>query len=225
MDKLSLDAEERARMPGYRDEAVLRHFDAPEALSTRFYEVRAKSILNRVPEASEMPFRWTINPYRGCTHACSYCMSGDTQILMADGRTTAMREIRVGDLVYGTTRADTHRKFAITTVLDKWSSLEMAHDVRLEDETRLIASGRHRFLTSRGWSHASGAGGGEPQRPHLDLKSRLLGLGGLVDPPSLDSDYRQGYLCGVVRETVACFGTGEPATTAGHTSRTASAWL
>jgi len=75
---LSLDAEERARLPGYRDEAVVRHFDAPEALSTRFYEVRAKSILNRVPEASQMPFRWTINPYRGCTHACAYCFARPT---------------------------------------------------------------------------------------------------------------------------------------------------
>src|SRR5664279_4525767 len=76
---LSLDTEERTRLPGYRDEAVVRHFDAPEALSTNFYEVRAKSILNRVPEASQMPFRWTINPFRGCTHACAYCFARPTQ--------------------------------------------------------------------------------------------------------------------------------------------------
>ena len=44
----------------------MRTFDAPEALDTRFYEVRAKSALNKVPNASRMPFRWTINPYRGC---------------------------------------------------------------------------------------------------------------------------------------------------------------
>ena len=54
-------------------EAVVRHFDAPEALDTRFYEVHAKSALNRVPKASRMPFPWTINPYRGCSHACVYC--------------------------------------------------------------------------------------------------------------------------------------------------------
>jgi DNA repair photolyase len=70
--------EERARLPGYRDEAIVRHFDAPEALETRFYEVRAKSILNRVPEASQMPFKWTINPYRGCSHACVYCFARPT---------------------------------------------------------------------------------------------------------------------------------------------------
>ena len=56
-----MQVEERARLPGYRDEAVVRHFDAPDSIPTRFYEVRAKSILNRVPEASQMPFRWTIS--------------------------------------------------------------------------------------------------------------------------------------------------------------------
>jgi DNA repair photolyase len=75
---LETDVEQRASLPGYRDEAVVRHFDAPDAISTRFYEVRAKSILNRVPDASQMPFRWTINPYRGCTHACNFCFARPT---------------------------------------------------------------------------------------------------------------------------------------------------
>jgi DNA repair photolyase len=75
---LSTESEQRARLPGYRQEAVVRHFAAPEAISTRFYEVQAKSILNRVPEVSRMPFRWTINPYRGCSHACAYCFARPT---------------------------------------------------------------------------------------------------------------------------------------------------
>ena len=72
----------------------MRRFDAPEALDTRFYEVHAKSALNRVPERSRMPFPWTINPYRGCSHACTYCAWGDTAVLMADGRTRELRHIR-----------------------------------------------------------------------------------------------------------------------------------
>jgi DNA repair photolyase len=70
--------EERARLPGYRDSAVVRHFEAPGSVQTRFYEVRAKSILNRVPEVSQVPFKWTINPYRGCTHSCRYCFARPT---------------------------------------------------------------------------------------------------------------------------------------------------
>jgi DNA repair photolyase len=75
---LTTNEQERARLPGYRDDAVVRHFEAPGSVPTRFYEVRAKSILNRVPEAFRMPFRWTVNPYRGCTHACVFCFARPT---------------------------------------------------------------------------------------------------------------------------------------------------
>jgi DNA repair photolyase len=77
-NNLTVESEERARLPGYREDAVVRHFEAPGSIQTRFYEVRAKSIINRVPEASRMPFRFTINPYRGCTHACSWCFARPT---------------------------------------------------------------------------------------------------------------------------------------------------
>lgn len=75
---LSIEREEQRRLPGYRDEAVVRRFDAPEALETRFYEVRARSVLNRVPEKSRMPFRWTVNPFRGCSHGCEFCFARPT---------------------------------------------------------------------------------------------------------------------------------------------------
>ena len=77
-DELRVDEEQRRVLPGYCEPAAVRTFDAPEALDTRFYEVRAKSILNRVPERSAMPFRWTVNPYRGCSHACVYCFARPT---------------------------------------------------------------------------------------------------------------------------------------------------
>jgi DNA repair photolyase len=77
-NNLTLSEEEQRRLPGYRDEAIVRRFEAPEALQTRFYEVRARSVLNRVPKQSRMPFRWTINPYRGCSHACAYCFARPT---------------------------------------------------------------------------------------------------------------------------------------------------
>jgi len=77
-DDQRIDAEETRALPGYREPAAVRTFDAPEALDVRFYEVRAKSALNRVPKASAMPFRWTVNPYRGCTHACTWCFARPT---------------------------------------------------------------------------------------------------------------------------------------------------
>jgi DNA repair photolyase len=77
-DGQTVEADERARLPGHAGTAVIRRFDAPEALETRFYEVRAKSALNRVPAKSRVPFEWTVNPYRGCSHACLYCFARPT---------------------------------------------------------------------------------------------------------------------------------------------------
>ena len=48
----------------------------------RFYEVQAKSVLNKVPPMSQMPFRWTVNPYRGCTHACVFCFARPTHTFL-----------------------------------------------------------------------------------------------------------------------------------------------
>ncbi len=71
--------DQEQRLPGLGDAgAVVRTFDAPEALDTRFYEIRAKSVLNRVPGATKLPFGWTVNPYRGCSHACCYCFARPT---------------------------------------------------------------------------------------------------------------------------------------------------
>ena len=198
-DDLTLDGGQQRRLPGYRDEATLRRFDAPEALETRFWEVRARSILNRVPEQSRMPFRWTINPYRGCSHACTYCASGDTRVLLADGRTRPLADIEIGAEIYGTVRTGAHRRFVVTRVLDKWSSIKPAFAVTLEDGTELITSEDHRFLTARGWKHVIGTGSGRHQRPHLTPNSKLLGTGGCVAPPVVDDDYRRGYLRGVIR--------------------------
>ncbi|MEU2226983.1 Rv2578c family radical SAM protein [Streptomyces sp. NPDC018347] len=60
------------------DTVATRTFDTPEFNGITFHEVRARSVLNRVPGASRMPFEWTVNPYRGCSHACVYCFARRT---------------------------------------------------------------------------------------------------------------------------------------------------
>ena len=77
-ESLTEDGSAQQPLPGYREQAVVRRFEAPEALDIRFYEVHARSALNRIPAASQLPFRWTVNPYRGCTHACAYCFARST---------------------------------------------------------------------------------------------------------------------------------------------------
>jgi DNA repair photolyase len=76
---LAIDAPEPAgalplSMPG----AVVRTFDSPGFSGMTFYEIQARSIISRVPAASRMPFDHTINPYRGCSHACRYCFARNT---------------------------------------------------------------------------------------------------------------------------------------------------
>jgi DNA repair photolyase len=198
-DNLKVDTQEARSLPGYREPAAIRTFDAPEAMDVRFYEVQAKSILNRVPKASRMPFRWTINPYRGCTHACAYCTWGDTPILMGDGRTKRMADVREGDYVYGTVRKGHYRRYTVTEVFAHWSTIKPAYRLTLEDGTELIASGDHRFLTHRGWKHVTGAQCGPATRPHLTLNDQLLGTGALAEAPEDAPDYRRGYLCGLIR--------------------------
>jgi len=164
-----------------------------------FLEVRAQRVINPVPPQSRMSFRFTINAYRGCSHACSYCMGGDTPILMADGRPKPLADLRIGDRIYGTERRRTYRHYVITEVLDHWSMVKPAYRVVLEDGTELITSGDHRFLSDRGWKHVTGRECGRHRRPHLTVNNKLMGTGAFAAPPEHDTDYRLGYLTGMIR--------------------------
>ncbi len=186
------------RLPGVGDGAVVRSFDAPEAMGINFHEVRARSALNHVA-GGRFGFDWTINPYRGCAHACAYCLVGETPILMADGTTRPLHDVRVGDAIYGTVRRGAYRRYEITRVRAHWTTRKAAYRVLLEDGTELIASGDHRFLTRRGWKYVLGAEQGPRQRPHLTLNSKLMGFGSLGPAMETSDEYRRGYLCGMIR--------------------------
>ncbi len=58
-----------------------RTFDTPHFRGIEFIESEAKSILNRVP-GNRLPFNWTINMYRGCTHACAFCFARSTHTFL-----------------------------------------------------------------------------------------------------------------------------------------------
>jgi DNA repair photolyase len=58
---------------------VVRSVQTPEFAGITFHEVLAKTALNHVPGASRaLPFAWTVNPYRGCSHSCVYCFARNT---------------------------------------------------------------------------------------------------------------------------------------------------
>lgn len=66
-------------LPGLaRLDDLVRTVRTPEFAGITFHEVMAKSALNKIPAGGPMPFGWTINPYRGCSHACVYCFARPT---------------------------------------------------------------------------------------------------------------------------------------------------
>jgi len=124
-----------------------RHVGRGEFRGMTFLHVRARRVVNTLPRSGRLPFRHTINAYRGCSHACSYCLAADTPVLRADGTSVPIRSVRAGDELAGTDG----RRVVVSTVLDRWVVDQPAFRVTLGDGTVLVASHHHRFLTGRGW--------------------------------------------------------------------------
>jgi DNA repair photolyase len=53
-----------------------------EGHNVEYFTLPAKSLLNRCVSGRQMPFTWTINPYRGCEFACKYCYARYTHEFM-----------------------------------------------------------------------------------------------------------------------------------------------
>ncbi|BBY84115.1 Rv2578c family radical SAM protein [Mycolicibacterium pulveris] len=65
-------------LPGLQRIGFVRSVRTPQFDGITFHEVLCKSALNKVPKASQLPFRYTVNGYRGCSHACRYCFARPT---------------------------------------------------------------------------------------------------------------------------------------------------
>ena len=170
----------------------------PDSIATQVRPEPARTIISR-NDSPDIPFEQSINPYRGCEHGCIYCLSGETEILMADGSVKPLAMVRVGDWIYGTAREGWYRRYRRTQVTAHWSVIKSAYRITLEDGTELIAGGDHRFLTERGWKYVTGAEQGRERRPHLIVNDKLMGTGGFARAPGHDIDYRKGYLTGMIR--------------------------
>lgn len=66
-------------LPGLQRIGLIRTVRTPQFEGITFHEVLCKSALNKIPEgAAVLPFRYTVNGYRGCSHACRYCFARPT---------------------------------------------------------------------------------------------------------------------------------------------------
>ncbi|WP_421840347.1 Rv2578c family radical SAM protein [Mycobacterium sp.] len=65
-------------LPGLQRTRFVRSVRSPHFAGITFHEVLCKSALNKVPDAAALPFRYTVNAYRGCSHGCRYCFARPT---------------------------------------------------------------------------------------------------------------------------------------------------
>ena len=61
--------------------------EAPPAELTVYEETTTKTVLSK-NDSPDLPFSWSFNPYRGCTHACAYCYARPTHQYLGFGAGT-----------------------------------------------------------------------------------------------------------------------------------------
>jgi DNA repair photolyase len=146
----------------------------PPPLATTVSAEHAKSIISR-NDSPDIPFEQSINPYRGCGHACVYCLLGDTNILMAAGHSKRLGDLEIGDEIIGTARRGFLRRYVTTRVVAHWATRKLAYRLTLRNGTAITASADHRFLSDRGWKFVMGSQDEGRRGAHLTVGDQLLG--------------------------------------------------
>lgn len=100
-----------AALPGLERSGLIRSVRTPQFDGITFHEVLCKSALNTVPDAAALPFRYTVNAYRGCSHACRYCFARPTHEYLdfdygADFDTQVVVKVNIADVL----RRELHRR-------------------------------------------------------------------------------------------------------------------
>jgi DNA repair photolyase len=130
--EISNEAGDPAALPGLdRLNNLVRSVRTPEFAGITFHEVLAKSALNHVPKAAALPFNWTVNPYRGCSHGCVYCFARNTHTYLDldagdDFDRQIIVKINIGDVLARELRRPTwtHEPVALGTNTDPYQRAE-----------------------------------------------------------------------------------------------------
>jgi DNA repair photolyase len=120
----------------------------------RYQEVNCRSALN---EVKGMPFRWTLNPYRGCTHACEYCFARKYQThLSLDSGDTFSSVILVKANVADVLRSEVfaaswqREQVALGTATDPYQPIEGKYALSRRCLEALLASGTPVAIVTKG---------------------------------------------------------------------------
>jgi len=148
----------------------------PEFAGVTFHEVAARSALNRVPTASQVPFDWTVNPYRGCTHGCVYCFARGTHSYLEfdtghDFDTQIVVKVNIAEVL----RRELFRP--------SWRREHVALGTNTDPYQR--AEGRYRLMPGIVAALADSATPCSILSKCTGLPRDLPLLGGLADPPGM----------------------------------------
>ena len=150
--------------------------------------VRCKSALNRV---QGMPFRWSLNPYAGCRHACVYCLGPNTPVLYADLTWRPIGNVRLGDVLVGFDEyptADRYRYFRPAVVEAMWWSKRRTRRL-ITNRGEAVTTDEHRWLRGdRHWWTST---------RHLGPGRLLRSFDMYATGSDASEDYRAGYICGM----------------------------
>jgi DNA repair photolyase len=118
-------------LPGLNRIGFVRSVRTPQFEGITFHEVLCKSALNKVPDASMLPFRYTVNGYRGCSHGCRYCFARPTHEYLDldsgnDFDTQIVVKTNVADVLRGELRRRSWRRdpVALGTNTDPYQRAE-----------------------------------------------------------------------------------------------------
>lgn len=136
----------------------------------------------------------------GCSHNCSYCLDGDTDVLMYDLSTKKIKDVEVGDEVIGISEGESYKYFTKSIVINRNITRKQSYKITLQNGNVLICSDNHQWLSTRGWKYTIGDETGKNRRPHLKVGQTLMGFYSLFDVPKYENDenYMRGYLRGVI---------------------------
>ena len=187
----TLEAADASALPGLALSGLIRSVRAPDFAGVTFHEVAARSALNKVPEASGMPFRWTVNPVRGCLHACAYCYARVThEYLDLDAGRDFETQIVVKTNVVEVLRAELGRPswrrehVALGTNTDPYQRAEGRYRLMPGIIDALAASGTPFSILTKGTLLRR-------DLPVLQEASRAVPLGLAVSLAVLDADLQQ----------------------------------
>ncbi len=109
-----------------------------EGHNIEYFTLPSKSLLNRCVSNRQMPFTWTINPYRGCEFGCRYCYARYTHefMEMRDGmefeQKIYVKQHAAGLLRHELRRVKPQEAIALGTATDPYQPAERRYEVTRE---------------------------------------------------------------------------------------------